>query len=121
MKKRDESVKGKESGREVFVYQAEVLKNLSNPKRLEIIYALKDGERSVGALTDILEIPKTNVSQHLAILKRSKLLYSRREGTTVYYAIANSKLIDACTIMRGLMIEHLEGEEALAKEFKRIG
>ena len=46
----------------LFELQAEVCKTLASPKRLEIISALKDGEKTVGELVDILGVPKANVS-----------------------------------------------------------
>ncbi|MDP2689948.1 MAG: metalloregulator ArsR/SmtB family transcription factor, partial [Deltaproteobacteria bacterium] len=56
--------------KEIFELQAEICKTLANPKRLEIISALKDGELSVGDLVERLGITKANVSQHLAVLRQ---------------------------------------------------
>ncbi len=50
----------------IFELHAEVCKTLANPKRLESIYALKDGELSAGEIVERLKLPKANVSQHLA-------------------------------------------------------
>jgi len=58
--------------RTLYEMQAELCKTLSNPKRLEILDILKDrNEISVNDLAEILEIPKANTSQHLAVLRQS--------------------------------------------------
>jgi len=67
---------------------AEVCKTLANPKRLEIIYALKEGELSVGELVKRLGISKANVSQHLAVLRQRRVVTARREGVNIYYRIS---------------------------------
>ena len=69
--------------KQVFNMHAEVCKTLANPKRLEIIYALKEGELSVGELVKRLGISKANISQHLAILRQRRVLVSRREGGNI--------------------------------------
>lgn len=102
--------------KEVFELHAEVCKTLANPKRLEIIYALKDGELSVGELVRRLGIPKANVSQHLAILRQRGVVIARREGVNIYYRIANPKIIQACGLMREVLMQQLaEGGRVLKR------
>lgn len=87
--------------------QAEICKILSSPKRIEIISALKDGEKTVTELVDILETPKANVSQHLAVMRLKGILKSRRDGVNIYYRIANPKVIQACVLMKEVLSELL--------------
>ncbi|RME64913.1 MAG: transcriptional regulator [Nitrospirae bacterium] len=96
-----------ERDRKLFEVQAEVCKVPTSPKRLEIIHALKDGEKTVSELVEILGIPKANVSQHLSILKNRGILKSRRDGVNIYYSIANPKVIEACRLMREVLMEQL--------------
>ncbi len=93
--------------------QAEVCKTLTNPKRLEIIHALKDGEKNVTELVEILGIPKANVSQHLSVMKNRGILKSRREGVNIYYSISNPKVIEACNLMREVLTEQLKERESI--------
>ena len=104
--------------KEIFRLQAEVCKTLTNPKRLEIIHLLKDGEKSVGELTESLGLPKANVSQHLAALRTRGVVVARREGVNIYYRIANPKIVQACSLMREAMLEMLEERRRLFKRFK---
>lgn len=87
--------------------QAEVCKILASPKRIEIINALKDNEKTVSELVDILEIPKANVSQHLAIMRLKGILKSRRNGVNIFYSIASPKVIQACSLMKEVLMELL--------------
>lgn len=97
----------------LFELQAEVCKTLSSPKRLEIINALKEGEKTVGELVDILGVPKANVSQHLAVMRLKGILNSRRDGVNIYYRIANPKVIQACVLMREVLTEQMQENSRL--------
>lgn len=106
--------------KQVFNMHAEICKTLANPKRLEIIYALKDGELSVSELVKRLGIPKANVSQHLAVLRQRKVVTSRREGVNIYYCISNPKIVKACGLMREVLMEQLMEGGRLLKKVKGI-
>ncbi len=102
-----------ENNKKIFELQAEVCKILTNPKRLEIIHALKEGEKTVTELVNILGISKANVSQHLSILKQRGIVNARREGVNIFYSITNPKVIQACTLMREVLIEQLKKQKLL--------
>lgn len=105
--------------KEVFELHAEVCKTLANPKRLEIIYALKDGELSVGEIVDRLKLPKANVSQHLAVMRQRGIVTTRREGTNIYYRIASPKIVEACRLMREVLLEQIEQRQRIVEKVKR--
>ena len=78
--------------------RAQILKALSNENRLKIICALYRGEKSVGALENIIGLSQSALSQHLARLRRDELVKTRREAQTVYYSMHSPQtepLIDA--------------------------
>jgi len=104
--------------KQVFNLQAEICKTLANPKRLEIIYALKEGELSAGELVKRLNIPKANVSQHLAILRQRRVVVSRRDGVNIYYSIANPKIVQACALMREMLMEQIKEDNRLVSKAK---
>ena len=68
---------------------ANLLKALSNEKRLAIVCALYEGEKSVGTLEDIVGLSQSALSQHLARLRRDNLVKTRREAQTIYYMLAD--------------------------------
>ncbi|MBI5492305.1 MAG: winged helix-turn-helix transcriptional regulator [Deltaproteobacteria bacterium] len=104
--------------KELFELQAEVCKTLANPKRLEIIAELKEGELSVGDLVERLGVTKANVSQHLAVLRQSRVVKTRRDGVNIYYSINNPKIIEACALMKAVLMEQLEENKRLAKKIR---
>ncbi|MDX9715241.1 MAG: metalloregulator ArsR/SmtB family transcription factor [Dissulfurispiraceae bacterium] len=104
----------------VFELHADLCKVMSSPKRIEIINALKDSEKSVLELVNILGTPKANVSQHLSVMRLKGILKSRREGVNVYYSIANPKIITACSIMRELLFEILSERDKVAQSIPKF-
>ena len=92
---------------EVYRIQADVLKTLSNPKRLEIVHLLADGPREVGKLAEELGISQPNVSQHLAIMRSAGVVEAERDGREVRYRLADPEIIVACETMRGVLVRRL--------------
>jgi DNA-binding transcriptional ArsR family regulator len=99
-----------------FELQADICQTLANPKRLQILNLLKSGELSVGAMGAALEIAKPNLSQHLAVMRRKGILASRREGTTIYYRLATPHIVEACRVMRQVLLEALAERGTLSRE-----
>ena len=66
---------------------AEVLRALANQRRLAILEDLAGGERSVGELERLVGLGQSALSQHLARLRRARLVRHRHAGRTVYYGI----------------------------------
>jgi DNA-binding transcriptional ArsR family regulator len=97
----------------LFELQSEVCKTLASPKRLEILNALKDGEKTVTDLVEILGVPKANVSQHLAVMRHKGILKSRRNGVNIFYTLASSKVIQACILMREVLTEQMRERSKL--------
>lgn len=97
----------------LFELQSEVCKTLASPKRLEILNALKEGEKTVTELVDILGVPKANVSQHLAVMRHKGILETRREGVNIFYRVANPKVIQACILMREVLTEQMQEKSKL--------
>ncbi|MBI5204896.1 MAG: winged helix-turn-helix transcriptional regulator [Nitrospirae bacterium] len=95
--------------KEVIEFHAEFCKTFSNPTRLEILGLLKSGEMTVSDITEKLGIPKANVSQHLTIMRMMRIFKTRREGTKIYYRIANKKLSQACGLMQNALAQLIKG------------
>jgi ArsR family transcriptional regulator len=92
---------------ELHELHARVCKAIADPKRLLIINELRDGELSVGDLCEALELSQSNVSQHLAILRERGVVSSRREGTSVIYALRGRKVLQAVDLLREFLAEDL--------------
>jgi ArsR family transcriptional regulator len=99
----------------IFEMHAEICKIFTNPKRLEIISLLRDGEKTVNELAELAAVPQANISQHLTVLRQNNVVITRREGANIYYKIANPKILQACDLMREVLLEKLEESKKLAK------
>lgn len=66
---------------------ANLLKAMSNDKRLIIMCALFKGEKCVGELEDIVGLSQSALSQHLARLRRDGLVQTRRDAQTIFYSL----------------------------------
>ncbi|MCB9971268.1 MAG: helix-turn-helix transcriptional regulator [Hyphomonas sp.] len=66
-----------------------LLKSMANETRLLILCQLAHSERSVSELLEIIPLGQSALSQHLAILRRERLVTTRREGQSVYYALSS--------------------------------
>ena len=92
---------------EIFHLQAHYCTCFSNEKRLQILYLLKEGEKSVGEIAETMGLTQQNVSQHLRIMKDRGVLRSRKSGQTVYYRISNMKFIRGCEMIQEALREEL--------------
>jgi DNA-binding transcriptional ArsR family regulator len=76
--------------------QARFCSLFSNARRIQILWALAEGELSVGAIANAVGSSLQNVSQHLSRMKDFNLVSSRREGQTIYYWIEKEALMMRC-------------------------
>lgn len=108
--------------RKLFELQAELCKTLANPKRLEILEILKGHtEISVNEMSELLEIPKANTSQHLAVLRQAGVVATRKDGINVYYSLRSPKISEACALTRQILLERLEANAGLTDLIRRGG
>jgi DNA-binding transcriptional ArsR family regulator len=92
---------------EITMLQAEVLKTLANPRRLEIIHRLAQGPCEVRRLAEDLGAPQPNISQHLAVLRSTGLVDAERDGREVRYRLTDPDVVVACGLMRTVLQRRL--------------
>ena len=102
----------------IFVLHANICKTLANPRRLEIIAALRDDELNATQLTQKVRISKANLSQHMSILIQKGVVLSRREGLNVFYKLSDERITKACDLMREVLIKNLEQNKHILKDIK---
>jgi ArsR family transcriptional regulator, virulence genes transcriptional regulator len=103
----------------IYELQAEIAKTLSHPLRLAIIHYLKDGEKTVNDLTNTLGASQSNISQHLALMRQRQIVKTRKEGSNIYYRVANPKISQACDTMREVLIDQLNQKQDIAKTYSQ--
>lgn len=102
----------------VHAAKATLFRTLGHPARVRILELLRDGELSVGALQDALELDSSGTSQHLAALRRIGLVESRREGTSVFYRVADENAFELLEVGRAIVTKALEEQRALLEEIE---
>ena len=78
---------------------------LADPKRLCVLESLASGELSVSELSTTVGCQVPNMSQHLAVLRSAGLVQSRREGSTIFYRLADVRVLEAYRLIQSLAQE----------------
>jgi DNA-binding transcriptional ArsR family regulator len=86
---------------------------LGDPLRVRMLDLLRDQELSVNSLAEQLEAGQQNVSKHLVLLADAGMLARRKEGTHVYYRIADEGVFELCEQVCGAVQTQLSTLAAL--------
>ena len=81
---------------------AAMLKRMANENRLLLLCSLAGGELSVGELNAILPLSQSALSQHLASLRKSGLVKTRRESQTIYYSLQGDNAIKVIAVLQSI-------------------
>ncbi|MBI1302101.1 MAG: metalloregulator ArsR/SmtB family transcription factor [Alphaproteobacteria bacterium] len=85
-----------------------LLKALSNDRRLIIVCALIEGEKSVGELEVIVGLSQSALSQHLARLRKDQIVSTRRQAQTIFYSLHDKKtqafMESLCTVFHNTKV-----------------
>jgi DNA-binding transcriptional ArsR family regulator len=101
--------------RPISEIKAELFKALGHPARIRILELLAEGERSVSEIQPLVGIESSHLSQQLAVLRRARLVSTRKEGSSVIYAIRDPQLVKLLAIAKRMLISSLaETEDLLA-------
>ncbi len=102
-------------GREVREVRllAKLLDGFANPVRLSVLLLLaREGEASVGELVEAIGAPQPRVSDHLRCLAWCGYVRARREGSNVFYSIADERVLGVLRLGEGILADNLERVEA---------
>jgi len=108
-----------ELSRTLFERHAEMCKCFSNPTRLMILNVLRETEMTVAAVAEKLGIALGTVSPHLLMMRRQRVLVSRKQGNQVFYRLANPKMLQAFDLIRELLYEQMNQEGILTRQLGR--
>ncbi len=93
--------------------KAELFKALAHPARIRALEVLVEGERSVGELQPLVGIELSHLSQQLGVLRRAGLVTTRKEGSTVHYAIRDPLVAELLLVAKRLLRLSLADTRAL--------
>lgn len=102
----------------LYQAKAEFFRTLGHPARIRVLELLSDRDHSVGQLLDQIEIEPSNLSQQLAVLRRSGLVTTRREGHAVVYSIAVPEVRDLLLAARRILLGVIEDRQGLVAELE---
>jgi Predicted transcriptional regulators len=79
---------------------AAIARALADAKRLCVLETLAEGERSVSELSREVGCQVPNMSQHLAVLRSAGIVATRREGSTVFYRLADPNVLEIYRLLQ---------------------
>ncbi|MBR1649355.1 MAG: winged helix-turn-helix transcriptional regulator [Alphaproteobacteria bacterium] len=78
-----------------------ILRAIGNDKRLEVAYLLRDGEKKVSELEELIGISQSALSQHLAVMRAAGIVSTRRQSQSIYYSLSEEKCIKILELLDG--------------------
>ena len=106
-----------QSHRPLYEVKANLFKGLAHPFRIRILELLAAApEVSVAALQNETGLEASHLSQHLAVLRRHRLVESERRASHVYYRLADPRVADLLTAARELLLSVLAGDRDLLRD-----
>lgn len=100
----------------IYEMHANICKVFSSPTRIMIIDALQKGEQTVSELEKEIGIRQATLSQHLAVLREKGVVVTQKNGQSVSYRISNPKILEACRLMREVLLEQLDQNSCLLSQ-----
>lgn len=102
----------------IFSELARITGALGNPRRLEIIDLLAQGEKTVERIATATGISVANASQHLQVLKTSNLVAVKRQGNYIYYRLASDEVLKIWTLLRDFGTSRIAEIDRVVREFR---
>ena len=100
----------------VFTAVARYFGLLSEPTRLRILHAICQAEQSVSAIVAATGASQTNVSRHLALMYQAGVVSRRREGSIVYYGVADPEFVSICRSVCVQIAGRIDAAAPLARD-----
>jgi rhodanese-related sulfurtransferase len=102
----------------VYSILAKMIRAMANPRRLEIIDLLGQGEKSVEEIASETNMTVPNASQHLQVLKAENLVEIRREKNFIHYRLAHDEIYKSWQNLRDLGFERVADIQKLVNDFR---
>src|SRR5690606_37942099 len=107
--------------RPLYEVKAGLCKGLSHPLRIRLLELLADGaEHGVGKLQEVTGLEASHLSQHLAVLRRHRLVVSERRASNGYYRLAFPEVAELLADARGLLGSIAAGDLARAADMASL-
>jgi DNA-binding transcriptional ArsR family regulator len=100
---------------EISMLHQQICPALADPTRILILYRLSEQSQCVNELVEAMQLPQSTISRHLGILRGKNLVKTRREGTTIYYELAEPRMIEMLNMMRSIVADQLAQSAEIVK------
>lgn len=101
----------------LYTQFARIGKAVAHPKRIELLDLLCQGERSVEVLAEAAAMSVTNTSAHLRVLRESRLVITRKEGTRVFYRLADDAVCQFFINLRDLASDRYAEVDRIVRDY----
>lgn len=98
--------------------KAELFKALAHPARIRVLELLAEGERSVGEMQPLVGIEPPHLSQQLGVLRSAGLVTTRKQGSSVFYAIRDPELVKLLAAAKRVLINSLAETQDLLEDLR---
>lgn len=88
--------------KDVYEHNAGIYKLMANAKRLEILNILSLQPATLSELSEVVGASKSNISQHLSILRHLNLVMVMKRSSEVFYGIVDPNIVASCRVMKDL-------------------
>ncbi|MCU1373040.1 MAG: transcriptional regulatory protein [Actinomycetia bacterium] len=93
--------------------KAELFRALAHPARIRILEVLSEGEQSVGAMQPVVGIESSHLSQQLGVLRRAGVVVTRKEGSSVIYAVKDPLVVELLAVAKRFLLASLTETRSL--------
>jgi DNA-binding transcriptional ArsR family regulator len=100
---------------EIDQLHAELCQCIADARRISILYALREERKNVSELMEELQMTRATASRHLKVLRDRSMVNTERDGVTIYYSLADERVIQALDLMRAVLAQALAQRKALAE------
>jgi DNA-binding transcriptional ArsR family regulator len=104
----------------VFDAVASYFSVLSEPTRLRIMHAICETEKTVSQIVEEIGATQTNASRHLSLMFRAGVLARRKEGSQVYYRVADPSMVEICRTVCNRIAGSMDEKKPLRRELLRL-
>jgi DNA-binding transcriptional ArsR family regulator len=106
--------------RPVYQLKAEFFKTLGHPARIRILEVLRDGEHTVSELVPKVGIESSHLSHHLAVLRRSHVVQTRKAGATVVYSVVDPRIFQLLEVAKQILTGSLLATQGLLADMAAL-
>jgi DNA-binding transcriptional ArsR family regulator len=98
---------------QVVELKAEILKAMAQPTRLRILECLRKGEKCICEIVPLINGEQSNISRHISVMQKSRLVTTRKEGVRVMVKVRDPKVFDVLDRISQILQSQFKEQERL--------